>query len=80
VLCDTHSDILGKLLYFDVLATGACPVTDGSGLERLSKSVGDGHCVTASIPIIDKDANAAREFLTQNNITYLNFIDTSQHS
>jgi hypothetical protein len=40
------------------------------GLEWLSKSV-DGRRIVAESISIDKDANAVREFLTQNGITYL---------
>lgn len=61
----------GKLPVFNVRATWCPPCRrEMPGLERLSKNV-DGRRIVAVSIAIGKDANAVREFLTQNGITYL---------
>lgn len=65
----------GKLLVLNVWATWCPPCRkEMPSLERLGKSVDSGRIVVAGMSI-DEDAKLAREFLTQNGITFRNFID-----
>lgn len=65
----------GKLLVLNVWASWCPPCRkEMPGLERLSKTVDGGRIAVVGMSI-DGDAKMAREFLTQNGITFRNFID-----
>lgn len=65
----------GKLLVLNVWASWCPPCRkEMPSLERLGKSVDGGRIAVAGLSI-DADAKAVREFLTQNDITFRNFID-----
>lgn len=68
----------GKLLVLNVWASWCPPCRkEMPSLERLSKAVDDGHIVVVGMSI-DGDAKVARDFLSQNGITFRNFIDAEK--
>ncbi|MBI5752281.1 MAG: TlpA family protein disulfide reductase [Hydrogenophilales bacterium] len=68
----------GKLLVLNVWATWCPPCRkEMPSLEQLSKTVGGGRIAVVGMSI-DGDAKMVREFLTQNDITFRNFIDSDK--
>ncbi len=68
----------GKLLVLNVWASWCPPCRkEMPSLERLGKIAGGGRFAVVGMSI-DGDAKIAREFLTQNGITFRNFIDPNK--